>query len=50
VIRELLTAGTGGEYVAPQDVSKVVPFPRAVARARVEGSRRIQRRRQAGRR
>jgi len=50
VIRELLTAGTGGEYVEPQPRSKVVPFPRAVARARVEGSRRIQRRRQAGRR
>jgi len=50
VIRELLTAGTGGEYVEPQDRSKVVPFPRTATRARLEGSRRIQRRRQAGRR
>jgi len=50
VIRELLTAGTGGDSAQPQDRSKVVPFPRTAARARVEGSRRIQRRRQAGRR
>ncbi|MGB7763375.1 MAG: DnaJ domain-containing protein [Bryobacteraceae bacterium] len=50
VIRELLTAGTGEEYAQMPVRPKVVPFPRATARPRVEGSRRIQRRRQAGRR
>jgi curved DNA-binding protein CbpA len=50
VIRELLTAGTGEEFTRPLARPKVVAFPRTVARARVEGSRRIQRRRQAGRR
>lgn len=51
VIRELLTAGTGAEYAQPEMQRKnvVVPFPRTAARARVEGSRRIQRRKQAGR-
>lgn len=50
VIRELLTAGTGGECAQQLAHPKVVPFPRTVTRARVEGSRRIQRRKQAGRR
>ena len=50
VIRELLTAGSGGEYIHPLVPPKVVPFPRTATRARVEGSRRILRRKQAGRR
>ncbi len=52
VIRELLTAGTGEEFTRPLARSKVLTFPRTrtTVRARVEGSRRIQRRRQAGRR
>ena len=50
VIRELLTAGTGGESAQPPARPNVVPFPRTVTRARVEGSRRTLRRKQAGRR
>jgi len=50
VIRELLTAGTGEGYTQPWVRPKVVAFPRTATRARVEGPRRIQRRRQAGRR
>ena len=52
VIRELLTAGTGGDYTPLQSQPKsvVVPFPRTATRVRLEGSRRTLRRKQAGRR
>ncbi len=50
VIRELLTAGTSPECAQPHARSKVVAFPRAAPRTRVEGSHRTLRRKQAGRR